>query len=94
MIKPKSGTQKRKERVIRERLQRKGQQSLESFGTVIGRESERKRSCENAPNQETANEVLNVSESSPENDISVLYVHLVSNPSDDLSKVVIWVSIL
>ena len=56
MIKHKSGSQKRKERVIRERLQCKGQQRLESFG-IIGRESERKRSREDAPDQETADEV-------------------------------------
>ena len=67
MIKHKSGEQKRKERVTRERLQWKGQQRLESFGTVIGRESERKRSYEDAPDQETANEAFNVSESSPGN---------------------------
>ena len=64
MIKHKSGAQKRKERVIRERLRCKGQQRLESFGT-IRRERERKRSCEDVPDQETANKVLNVSESSP-----------------------------
>ena len=40
------------------------------------------------------NEVLNVSESSPGNDIEVSNVNLVSNPSYDVSKVVIWVSIL
>ena len=56
MIKHKSGAQKRKERVIRERLQCKRQQKLESFG-IIGRESERKRFCADAPDQETANEV-------------------------------------
>ena len=60
----KFGTQKRKElRVIRERLQSKGQQRLKSF-SIVGSESERKRSCENASDQETANEELNVSESS------------------------------
>ena len=48
-----------------------------------------KRSCPDALDQETANEVLNVSESSPENDIEVSNVNLVSNPSDDVSKVVI-----
>ena len=53
MIKHKSGAQKRKERFIRQRLQCKGQQRLESFG-IIGRESERKRSREDAPDQETA----------------------------------------
>ena len=52
MIKHKSGAQKREERVVRERLLKR----LESFGTV-GRESERKRSGEDAPDQETANEV-------------------------------------
>ena len=74
MIKHKSGAQKRKERVIRERLQCKGQQRLESFG-IVGRESERKRSCEEASDQETANEVLNVSKSSPGNDIEVSIVN-------------------
>ena len=86
--KRKFGAQKRKERDIKERLQCKGQQRLESFG-IVGRESERKRSCKNTSNQETANEVLNVSESSPGNDIEVLNVSLVSNLSDDASKVVI-----
>ena len=66
MIKRKSSAQTRKERVERERLRCKGQQRLESFG-IVGRE--RERSCEDAPDQETANEVLNVSESSPGNDI-------------------------
>ena len=88
MIKHKSGTQKRKERVIRERLQCKEQQRFDSFG-IVGRESARKRSCEDASDQETANEVLNVSESSPGNDIEVSNVNLLSNPSDDVSKVVI-----
>ena len=46
-----------KERVIRERLQSKEQQKLESFG-IVGRESERKRSCEDVPNQETANKQI------------------------------------
>ena len=75
----------------RERLQCKGQQKLKSFG-IVGRESERKRSCEEATDQETANEVLNVSESSPGNDIEISNVNLVSNLSDagdDVSKVVI-----
>ena len=72
----------------------KGQQRLESFGRVIGRESKRKKSYEDAPDQETAqiNEVLNVSESSPGNDIEVSNVNLVSNSSDandDVSKVVL-----
>ena len=51
----------------------------------------RETSCEDAPDQETANEVLNVSESSPGNDIEVSNVNLVpvSNPSDDVNKVVI-----
>ena len=53
MIKRKSSTQKRKERVIRERLQCKGQQRLERFG-IVGRESERKKSGEDAPDQKTA----------------------------------------
>ena len=88
MIKYKSGAQKRKEKVIRERLHVKGQQELESFG-IVERESERKRFCEDASDRETANEVLNVSESSPGNDIEVLNVTLISNPSDDVSKVVI-----
>ena len=47
MIKHKYGAQKRKERVIREQLQCKGQQRLESFG-IIERENE-KRSCGDAP---------------------------------------------
>ena len=85
MIKHKSVTQKRKERVIRERLQCKGQQRFECFG----RESERKRSCEDAPNQKTANEEFNVSKSSLGNDIEVLNVNLVSNPSNNVRKVVI-----
>ena len=88
MTKHKSGAQKRKERVIKEQLQCKGQQILESFG-IIGRESKRKRSSEDAPDHETANEVLNVSESSPGNNIEVSNVNLVSNPSDIVSKVVI-----
>ena len=70
MIKLKFGTQKRKERVIRERLQCKGQKRLESFG-IAGKENKRKRSCEDAADQETANEVLNVSESSLGNDIEL-----------------------
>ena len=49
----------------------------------------KKRSCENAPDQETAKKVLNVSECSAGNDIEVLNVNLVSNPSDDVSKVVV-----
>ena len=49
----KFGTQKRKERVIRERLQRKGQQRLKSFD-IVGSESESKRFCEDPPDQETA----------------------------------------
>ena len=53
MIKHRSGTQKRKEKAIRERLQCKGQQRLESF-SIVGSESERKRSCKGAPDQETA----------------------------------------
>ena len=88
MIKHKSGAQKRKEGVMRERLRCKGQQRLESFG-IVGRESERKRSCEDALDQETVNKMLNVSESSPRNDIEVSNVNSVSNPSDDVSKVVI-----
>ena len=88
MIKRKSDAQKRKERVIRERLRCKGQQRLKSFG-IVGRESKRKRSCEDASDQETANKMLNVSESSPGNDVEVSNVNLVSNPSDDVSKVVI-----
>ena len=75
--------------VIRERLPWKEQQQrLESFG-IMGRESERKRLCEDAPDQETSNEVLSVSESSPGKDIEVSNVNLVFNPSDDISKVVI-----
>ena len=70
MIKHESGTRKRKERVIRERLQCKGQQRLESF-SIVGSESKLKRSSEDAPDQETANEDLNVSESSPGDDIEV-----------------------
>ena len=81
MAKHKSGAQKRKERVIRKRLLSKGQQKLESFG-IVGRESERKTSCEDAPDQETANEVLNVSESNLGNDVEVSNVNLVSNPND------------
>ena len=53
----------------------KGQQRLKSFG-IVERESERKRFCEDAPDQETANEVLNVSESNLGNDIEVLNVNL------------------
>ena len=49
----------------------------------------KKRSCEDAPDQETADDVLNVSESCPRNDIEVSNVNLVSSPSDDVSKVVI-----
>ena len=75
-------------KVIGKAIQCKGQQKLERFGTV-GRESERKRSCEDATDQETANEVLNVSESSPGNDIKVSNVNLVSNRNNDVSKVVI-----
>ena len=56
---------------------------------ISGRESERKRSCEDAPDEETADEVLNVIESSPGNDIDISNVNLVSSPSDDVSKVVI-----
>ena len=37
-----------------------------------------------APDQETANELLDVSESSPGNDVEVLNVNLVSHPSDDV----------
>ena len=70
MIKHKSGAQKQKQSVIRERLRCKVQQRPENFG-LVGRESERKRSCKDAPDQETANEVLNVSESSAGNDIEV-----------------------
>ena len=88
MIKGKSGAQKRKERVMRERLRCKGQQRLESFG-IVGRESKRKRFCEDAPDQKTANKVSNVSESSPRNDIEVSNVNFITNPSDDVSKVVI-----
>ena len=87
MIEHKSGTQKRKQRVKRERPRCKGQQRLESFG-IVGRESERK-TYKDAPDQDSANEVLNVSESSPGNDIAVSYANLISNPSDDVSKVVI-----
>ena len=61
---------------------------LESFN-IFGRESERKRSCEDAPDQKTADDVLNVSESCPGNDVEVSNVNLVSSPSDDVSKVVI-----
>ena len=88
MIKHKSGALKRKERVIREQLQCKGQQRLKSFG-IVGRESKRKKFCEDAPDQETVNEVLNVSKSSPGNDIEVSNVevsNLVCDPSDDVSK--------
>ena len=49
---------------MRERLQWKGQQRLESFGIyrLVDKESDsRKRSCEDTPDQETANEVLDVS---------------------------------
>ena len=76
MIKHKSDVLKRKERVIRERLQYKGQQRVQSFG-IIGRESQSKSSCEDAPDQKTVNEVLNVSESSSGNDIEVSNVNLV-----------------
>ena len=78
-------------RVLSERLQSKSLQRLESFG-MIGREGERKRSCGDAPDQEVANEVLNVSESSPGSDIEVSSVKLVFNPSDgsdDVNIVVI-----
>ena len=68
MVKHKSGTQKRKERVIRKRSQCKGQQRLESF-RIFESESEINRSCEDAPDQEIANAVLNVRESSSDNDI-------------------------
>ena len=51
---------------------------IRNFG-IVGRESERNRSCEDAPDLETANEVLNVSESSPGNDTDVSNVNLVSN---------------
>ena len=78
---------------MREQLRCKGQQRLESFG-IVGRESERKRFCEDAFDQEIANEVSNISESNPENDIEVSNVDLVSNPSDDVTKVVICVSIM
>ena len=47
-----------------------------------------KRSCEDTPDQETAIKVK-CSESSPGNDTEVLNVNLVTNPSDDVSKVVI-----
>ena len=60
----------------------------ESFG-ISGRESERKRSCEDAPDQDTADEELNVSKSSPGSDVDISNVNLVSDPSDDVSKVVI-----
>ena len=46
------------------------------------------RSCEDDPDQETAIEV-NCSESSPGNDTEVSNVNLVTNASDDVSKVVI-----
>ena len=46
------------------------------------------RSCEHAPDQETAIKVK-CSESSLGNDIEVLNVNLVTNPSDDVSKAVI-----
>ena len=88
MVKRKCGAQKRIERVIRERLHCKGLQRLESFG-IVGRESERKKSSEDAPDQETAKEAFNVSESSPRNDNEISNVNLVSNASDDVSKVVI-----
>ena len=61
---------------------------LESFG-ISRRESERKRSCKDAPDQETTDEVLNVSESSLRNDIEVSNANLVTSLSDDVSKVVI-----
>ena len=59
----------------------------------------KKRSCKDAPDQKTANEMLNFSESSPGNNIEVSDVNLVSNPTpsvanDVVSKVVIYVSIL
>ena len=88
MIRQKSGALTRKERIIKERLQSKEQQRLENFG-IVGRESEKRSSCEDAPDQETANEVLNVSESSTGNDIEVSNVNLVSNPNDDANKVII-----
>ena len=62
----------------------KGQQRLKSFG-IVERESKRKTFCEEAPDQETVNEVLNVSESNLGNDIEVLNVNLVFNPSDDVA---------
>ena len=49
----------------------------------------KKKSNEDAPDQETANKVLNVSENSRENDIAVSYANLVSNPSDDVNKALI-----
>ena len=67
-VKHKAGARKRRERVIR--LHVKGQQRLKSF-VIVERESERKRFCEDTLDYETANEVLNVSKSSPGNDIEV-----------------------
>ena len=75
MIKQKSGAQKRKKRVVKERLRCRVQQRQKNFG-IVGKESKRKKSCKNAPDQETANKVLNVSESSPGNDIAVSYANL------------------
>ena len=88
MIKHKSDAQKQKESVIRERLRCKVQQRLQSFG-LFKRKMKEKRSCEDAPDQETATEGLNVSASGLGNDIEVSYANLVSNPSDNVSKVVI-----
>ena len=85
MIKHQSGAQKRKQRVIRERLQCKGQQRLENFGIVGGEKIKEKDLVTiDDPDQETANELLDVSESSPGNDVEVLNVNLVSHPSDDV----------
>ena len=86
IIKHKSGAQNTKRKGHKKRLRCKGQQRLESFG-IVGRESKRKRSVEDTPDQATANEVFNVSESSPGNDIEVSNVNFVSNPSNDISKV-------
>ena len=94
MIKHKFGAQKRKERVTRERLQCKGQQRLESFGMWLGEKVKEKHFCEDAPDQKTADEVLNVGESHPGNDIEVSNVNLVSNPNDDVNEVVICVPVL
>ena len=58
-MKHKSSAQKRKQRVIRERLRCKGQRRLESFG-IVGRENERKKSCEDALDQESANQLISV----------------------------------